>query len=187
MSRRAYPSIRSLRNPHSCGYETVSDGHLSQHLDWKDEADSIVKETLQDQITVGLCQRSNLTRAQFETILVDQLGSEMANKRLTREEMARLRQTRAKVTRGAFNRTLKQSRTNVSEAVHTVLLLGYSGLLESPSLAPFLEASERLRTQTVELKRLSGDNSSEYSRVVAQLLDDLERAFEALFGKERDT
>ena len=160
---------------------------MSRHLDWKDEADSIVKETLHDQITVGLRQRSNLTEAQFETILVDQLGSEMANKRLTREEMARLRQTRVKISRGAFNRTLKQSRTNVSEAVHTILLLGYSGLLESPSLAPFLEASERLRTQTIELKRLSGDNPSEYSRLVTQLLDDLDRAFEALYGKERDT
>ncbi len=160
---------------------------MSQHLDSKGEANSVVRETLHDQITVRLRQRSNLTEAQFETILVDQLGNEMANKRLTREEMVRLRQTRTKISRGAFNRTLKQSKTNVSEAVHTILLLGYNGLLESPSLAPFLEASERLRTQTVELKRLSGHNSSEYSRLVTQLLDDLERAFEALSGKERDT
>ncbi len=160
---------------------------MSQHLDWKNEADSIVRRTLHDQITVRLRQRSNLTEAQFETILVDQLGNEIANKTLTREEMAGLRQTRAKISRGAFNRTLKQARTNVSEAVHTILLLGYSGLLESPSLAPFLEASERLRTQTVELKRLSGDNPSEYSRLVTRLLDDLEQAFEALSGIERDT
>src|SRR5712692_2434038 len=97
------------------GYETVSSRTLSQHLDWQAEADSVVRETLHDQITVGLRQRSNLTQAQFETILVDQLGNEMANKRLTREEMARLRQTSAKISRGAFNRTLKQSRTNVSE------------------------------------------------------------------------
>jgi hypothetical protein len=160
---------------------------LDQHLGWKDEADIIVRETLHDQITVGLRRRSNLTEAQYETLLVDQLGNEITNKTLTRKEMARLRQTRAKISRGAFNRTLKQARTNVSEAVHTILLLGYTGLLESPSLAPFLEASERLRTQTIEFKRLGGINPPEYSRVVTQLLDDLERAFEALFGKERDT
>lgn len=146
-----------------------------------------MRETLHDQITMGLRQRSNLTEAQFETILVDQLGNEIANKRLTREEMAKLRQTRPKISRGAFNRTLKQARTNLSEAVHTILLLGYCGLLESPNLAPFMEASERLRTQTVELKRLSGDDPFEYSKLVARLLDDLERAFEALHGRERDT
>src|SRR6059036_3029607 len=63
---------------------------------------------------MGLLKKSNLTKTQFETILVDQLGSEIANKALTREEMTRLRQTRAKISRGAFNRTLKQARTNVS-------------------------------------------------------------------------
>ncbi len=147
----------------------------------------IVKETLRDSITSRLRERSNLTKAQFETILVDQLGSEMANKSLTREEMVRLRQTRAKISRGAFNRTLGQARTNVSEAIYTILLLGYAGLLQSPSLAPFVEASERLRSQSDELKRLAGEESSAYSKLVAQLLDDVEEAFASLHGRERDT
>ena len=157
-----------------------------QH-DWKEEAASLIKGALHDPLTVGLLKRSNLTKTQFETILVDQLGSEIANKALTREEMTRLRQTRAKISRGAFNRTLKQARTNVSGAVHTILLLGYGGLLESPSLAPLVEASERLRIQMSQLRTLAADDPPEYSKLVEQLLVDIERAFDALHGRERDT
>lgn len=148
-----------------------------------EDARRIVRDILSDRIVARLLEWSNLTRAQFETILVDQLGEEMANRALKREEMVRLRQTKPGISRGAFNRTLHQARTNVSEAIHTVLVLGYSGMLESPSLAQFVEASERLRTQTSELKALASSNPSQYSEMVSLLLDDLENAFEALFGR----
>ncbi len=134
-----------------------------------------------------LLERSNLTRTQFETILVDQIGSEMADKALTREEMTRLRRNRAKISRGAFNRTLQQARGNVAESVHTVLLLGWSGLLESPSLAPFVEASERLRIQTQAIREASQNDPLTYRRLANSLLEDLEEAFDALRGKKRDT
>ena len=111
----------------------------------------------------------------------------MANKALTREEMTRLRGNKAKISRGSFNRTLKQARGNVAESVHTVLLLGWSGLLESPSLAPFLEASERLRIQTESIRNASQNDPSTYRALVNSLLEDLEDAFDALRGKKRDT
>ena len=134
-----------------------------------------------------LFKQSNLTTAQLETILVDQLGEDLADKTLTREEMTHLRRLGGKVSRGAFNRTLQQARANISEAVYTVLLLGYSGLLESPSLAPFLEASERLRGQTEQLREAAQNDLSLYHNLVASLLEDLERATETLRGRERDT
>ena len=34
---------------------------------------------------------------------------------------------------------------------------------------------------------MCGDDPPEYSKLITRLLDDLERAFEALYGKERDT
>ncbi len=120
---------------------------LDDKGDWSERIRSAMGDTAADRVLWKLLERSNLTRTQFETMLVDQLGSDMANKTLTREEMTRFRRNRAKISRGAFNRTLRQARSNVVESVHTVLLLGYCGLLESPSLAPFLEASERLRTK----------------------------------------
>lgn len=160
---------------------------MSLQHQWHEKALSAVAETLRDPVLSKLLERSNLTKTQFETILVDQLGDDLADKTLTREEMTRLRRARGKISRGAFYRTLQQARSNISESIHTVLLLGYSGLLESPSLAPFLEASERLRSQTDKLREAAQDNPSLYSNLVASLLDDLERATQQLRGKERDT
>jgi len=153
---------------------------------WHEGTRSMIDETLRDRILSALLQRSNLTKIQFETLLVDQLGHVMANKRLTRSDMAQLRQDRKRISRGSFNRTLRQARENVVEAIHTVLLLGYSGLTQSPSIAPFLEASERLKGQTSQLRDAALSEPEAYRRTVDSIIDDLEQAFRAMFGKNRD-
>jgi hypothetical protein len=143
-------------------------------------------EILKDPIISKLLSRSNLTMAQFETLLVDQLGHDMANKKLTRAEMAQLMRNRKGISRGALNRTLKQARVNTSEAIHTVLLLGYGGLIESPSLMPFIEASEQLRGQVSQLKELTGGETVRYVAAVETILNRLEDAFNALYKRDRD-
>jgi hypothetical protein len=160
---------------------------MSKEQEWHERAREAIRGTVQDAVLSRLLERSNLTTAQFETVLVDQLGADLAEKPLTREEMTHLRRTRAKVSRGAFNRTLSQARTNIAEAVNTVLLLGYCAMLESPSLAPFVEASERLRTKTDQLREAAQGDPNVYRGLVDSLLEDLERASDALRGKERDT
>jgi hypothetical protein len=153
---------------------------------WREGTRSTIDETLRDRILSALLQRSNLTEIQFETLLVDQLGHDMANKRLTRSDMAQLRRDQNGISRGSFNRTLRQARENVVEAIHTVLLLGYSGLTESPSIAPFIEASERLKGQTSQLRDAALSEPEAYRRTVDSIIDDLEQAFRAMFGKNRD-
>lgn len=161
-------------------------GQMAPPQHWRDTVHSSVKETLQDRLTAKLLERSGLTAAQFETLLLDQLGSEMANKRLSREEMTQLRRSSGKISRGAFYRTLQQARSNISESIHTILLLGYSGLLESPSLAPYLEASERLRGFTRQLREGEHLGPEAQRRALDTLMDDLEDAYTALRGKQRD-
>ena len=56
-----------------------------------------------------------------------------------------------------------------------------------PSLAPFVEASERLRIQTDAIRQASQNDVSTYHALVNSLLEDLEEAFDALRGKKRDT
>jgi hypothetical protein len=73
------------------------------------------------------------------------------------------------------------------EAIHTVLLLGYSGLTESPSIAPFLEASERLKGQTWQLRDAAQSEPEVYERTLDSIIEDLEQAFRAMFGRNRDT
>jgi PAS domain-containing protein len=154
---------------------------------WHEGARSLIEETFRDQILSALLKRSNLTKAQFETLLVDQLGHEMVNKPLTRSDMAQLRRDQKGISRGSFNRTLRQARENVVEAIHTVLLLGYCGLTDSPSISPFLEASERLKGQTSQLREAAQNEPEAYQRTVDSIIEDLEQAFRALFGRNRDT
>lgn len=156
---------------------------LSRSAPWQEGTRGSVKAILKDPIVLRLLSRSNLTRAQFETILVDQLGHDMANKQLTRTEMAQLMRNQKGISRGALNRTLRQARENVSEAIHTILLLGYGGLIDSPALAPFVEASELLKGQMIQFRELTQADSKAYAQRVDTLIEDLEMAFQALYGK----
>ena len=156
---------------------------LSRSATWQEGTRASVKAILKDSIVLRLLSRSNLTRAQFETMLVDQLGHDMANKQLTRTEMAQLMRNQKGISRGALNRTLRQARENVSEAIHTILLLGYGGLMDSPALAPFVEASELLKSQMIQLEELTHADSKAYRERVDTLIEDLEMAFQALYGR----
>ena len=156
---------------------------LSISAIWQEGTRASVKAILKDPIVLRLLSRSNLTRAQFETILVDQLGHDMANKQLTRTEMAQLMRNQKGISRGSLNRTLRQARENVSEAIHTILLLGYGGLIDSPALAPFVEASELLKSQMIQFGELAHADSRVYAERVDRLIEDLEVAFQALYGK----
>ena len=156
---------------------------LSRSTSWQEGTRASVKGILKDPIVLKLLSRSNLTRAQFETILVDQLGHDMANKQLTRTEMARLMRNQKGISRGALNRTLRQARENVSEAIHTILLLGYGGLIDSPALAPFVEASELLKSQMAQFGELVEADPKLYRERVDTMIEDLEVAFQALYGR----
>ena len=156
---------------------------LSRSASWQEGTRASVKDILRDPIVSTLLSRSNLTRAQFETLLVDQLGHDMANKQLTRTEMAQLMRNQKGISRGSLNRTLRQARENVSEAIHTILLLGYGGLIDSPALAPFVEASELLKSQMAQFGELTDADSKAYAERVDTLIGDLEVAFQALYGK----
>jgi hypothetical protein len=159
---------------------------MSETRTWREQVRLLLDETLQDRILGALLLRSNLTKAQFETLLVDQLGHDMANKRLTRDDMTELRRKHEGVSRGSFNRTLRQARENVVEAIHTIILLGYSGLTESPRIAPFIEASERLKGQTAQLQKIANKEPEVYQKTVDSLIGDLDEALAAMFEPKRD-
>jgi hypothetical protein len=100
---------------------------------------------LNDPIVKILSKNSQLTRTQLETLLIDILAENMAGKPLKYDEKARLRLTKAKLSRGSFNRTLAQSKENVVKSIYTVLLLGYLGVFETTTLDPYLEIANKLK------------------------------------------
>jgi hypothetical protein len=103
---------------------------------------------LNDPIVKILSKNSQLTKIQLETLLIDVLSENMAGKTLKYDEKASLRLTKARLSRGAFNRTLKQSKENVIKSIYTVLLLGYLGVFESTTLDPYLEIANKLKEYT---------------------------------------
>ena len=110
--------------------------------------------SLNDQIVKILAKNSHLTKTQLETLLIDILSENIAGKPLKYEEKARLRLTKAKISRGAFNRTLKQAKENVIKSIYTVLLLGYLGIFESTALDPYLEIGNKLHEYVEAYKNI---------------------------------
>jgi hypothetical protein len=114
-------------------------------LKLKDSVQAWLNGALNDPIVNILAKNSQLTRTQLETLLIDVLAENIAGKSLNYDEKAALRLTKAKLSRGAFNRTLEQSKKNVTRSIYTVLLLGYLGVFESTTLDPYLEIANKLK------------------------------------------
>jgi hypothetical protein len=113
-------------------------------LKLKDEVQIWLTGALSDPIVQVLAKNSQLSKTQLETLLIDILAENIAGKQLKYDEKASLRLTKAKISRGAFNRTLKQSKENVIKSIYTVLLLGYLGVFDSTTLDPYLEIANKL-------------------------------------------
>ena len=152
----------------------------------------MVKESVQkwlirsinDPIVKILAKNSNLTKTQLETLLIDFLAINIAAKPLKNEEKAQLRLSKAEISRGAFNRTLRQARKNVIQSMYTIILLGYLGMFNSTRLDPYLEAASKLQHYVSAYRDiLSNDKlAEEQLRIVSMLREELESSLERLSG-----
>jgi len=107
------------------------------------EVKNSVFRILRDPIIRLLLKSSNLTPIQFETMLIDVIGRINQEKVLSYEEKRKLRSKT--VSRGAFIRTLNQARERVREAIYTILLINYLGILDSSFFDDYQQLFERLR------------------------------------------
>ncbi|MEJ2126362.1 MAG: hypothetical protein P8X87_07090 [Candidatus Bathyarchaeota archaeon] len=112
-------------------------------MNLKEKAQNWINYSLNDPLVKILAKNSTLTKIQLETLLIDVLAENITDKDLKYDEKAKLRILA--VSRGAFNRSLRQARHNVTQAIYTILLLGYLGVLEEISLEPYLEAANKLK------------------------------------------
>lgn len=137
---------------------------------------------LNDPIVKILTKNTHLTKTQLETFLIDVLAENLAGKSLRYEEKAKLRLLRTGVSRGAFNRTLRQARRNIIQSVYTILLLGYLGVFEDTRLDPYLEAANKLQAYMSAYREISNDKNvrSEHLRIVSMLREELETSLERL-------
>jgi hypothetical protein len=138
--------------------------------------------TLNDPIVKILSKNSQLTKTQLETLLIDILAENISGKYLKYDEKARLRLTKAKISRGSFNRTLKQSKENVIKSIYTVLLLGYLGVFESTTLDPYLEIANKLKEYVEAYKDIpdKGKELKDHLKVIEIIRKELETSLKRL-------
>ena len=99
--------------------------------------------TLNDPVASILLKYSNLTKTQFESILIDLATENLSINGLKYEEKAKIRSKA--VSRGSFNRSLTQARKNIIASIYTVLLISYIGLLTGSVFEEYETLAERLR------------------------------------------
>ncbi len=109
---------------------------------------SSTKQVLREPILKQLQEGSVLSKIQIETLLIDLVVEDSYGSHITYENKASYRSklgTKSRgVSRGAFNRTLKQARKNLTRCFYTMLLLAYLGLFEYTIFRPFEEVAARI-------------------------------------------
>ena len=155
---------------------------VNAKLSVKENVQKWLAHSKNDPIIKILAKNSNLTKTQLETVLIDFSSSNIAGKPLTNEEKASLRLSKAEISRGAFNHTLRQARKNIIQSLYTILLLGYLGILDDTRLDPYLEAANKLRDYVDAYKNVlsNGTLATEQLRIVSMLREELELSLERL-------
>ncbi len=141
----------------------------------KESVQKIIKSSMNDPIVNILLKNSHLTKTQLETLLIDVLAENFAENQLSFEEKAKLRLIKPSVTRGAFNRTLKQAKDNVVKSIYTIMLLGYLGIFETSSLTPYIEISNKLKTYIETYKKFLKDRKKEEKELIVILREEIEK------------
>lgn len=148
----------------------------------KESVQSWLLASLGDPIVKIVADRSHLTKTQLETLLIDVLSESIAGKPLKYDEKARLRLIKSKISRGAFNRTLKQAKENVVRSIYTVLLLGYLGVFESTTLDPYIEISNKLKDYLNAYKEMAEETTGlrEHREILELMRKEIETSLESL-------
>ncbi|MEM2738243.1 MAG: hypothetical protein QXK93_04595 [Candidatus Bathyarchaeia archaeon] len=148
----------------------------------KETMHELLKKSFEDPIVKILVKNSHLTKIQLETLLIDVLAENLLGKPLKYDEKARLRLTKAKISRGAFNRTLKQAKENVIKSIYTVLLLGYLGIFETTTLSAYIEVANKLQGYIEAHKTMASKNLQleEQLKFLKILKEELEMSLERL-------
>jgi len=149
-------------------------------LSLKEKTQKWLKRALDDPFVGILAKNSHLTRTQLETLLIDVLADNVTEKALKYQEKAKLRLST--VTRGAFNRTLRQARKNMTRSIYTILLLGYLGVFEDTSLNPYIEIANKLKTYILSYREILKNKGTEdeHFRIMSKLHEELEVSLEQL-------
>jgi hypothetical protein len=132
------------------------------------ETQKTIQRAFQDPITDLLLKNSNLTRIQFETLIIDLLIDVMSDKKVPFKDKTLFRTH--KVSRGSFSRTLGQARHRVISSIFTIVLLSYIGVYDAKPFEEYQNLSEKLREYLIEIEKLGGKQSPALLRRIEEEL-----------------
>lgn len=148
------------------------------------------RDVMKEPILESLLEKSILTQTQLETLLIDLLIEDEFGNHIPYQKKASLRSKTASktkgVSRGAFNRTLNQARTNIIRCFYTMLLLAYLGLFDFTLFSPFEEVAariggyRRIRNVLAEKTELSSEEFESYQSAERAILSTLDSLSESL-------
>ena len=141
------------------------------------------RRVMNEPIMKILLERSLLTKAQLETLLIDLVVEDQLGNHVPYEDKATIRSKSAGrtkgVSRGSFNRTLRQSRRNVTRCMYTMLLLAYLDLFDFAVFRPFEEMASkigdyrRIREVLAGREELSNEDIESYKTAERSINDAL--------------
>src|SRR4030042_1325089 len=111
---------------------------------------NIIQKTFQDPIADLLLKNSNLTRVQFETLVIDLLTDVISDDKISFSQKTFFRGN--KVSRGSFSRSLAQARGNVISSIFTIVLLSYIGVFEARPFDEYYFLAEKLKEYVTMLE-----------------------------------
>ncbi len=119
---------------------------------------NMLEQSFKDPIMSILLKNSNLTKVQYESLLINYFSDNMTDNILTYDNKALFRSK--KVSRGSFSRTLSQARRNIISSIYTILLLSYVGIYDTPPFEEYENLAEKLSEYTV----MTQDQNNSLSR-----------------------
>ena len=130
----------------------------------------IIQKTFQDPLTDILLNNSNLTRTQFETLVIDMLMDIISEKKLSFDEKTLFRTKN--VSRGSFSRSLSQARKNVISGVFTIVLLSYIGVFDARPFDEYYVLAEKLKEYSALMDSTGLEiNKQDLKRFETELID----------------
>ncbi|MEM3736998.1 MAG: hypothetical protein QXJ75_02750 [Candidatus Bathyarchaeia archaeon] len=141
-----------------------------------------IKDINKDYLAKKLIENSNLTNTQLETYLIHLLSDQLTQNKIKLENKSKMR-LKGKISRGSFNRTLKQAQKNIISAIYTILLLGYLGIFDSPALSQYIEVSNQLESYVDTYREVwnKGDPTKEEDlKLLRMIQEQLEERLSAL-------
>jgi hypothetical protein len=134
-----------------------------------EETQKMIQKVFQDPITDLLLKNSNLTKTQFETLMIDLLIDVMSDEKVPFKEKTLFRAH--KVSRGSFSRTLSQARRRLISSIFTIVLLSYVGVYDSKPFEEYENLAEKLREYLTTIEKSGISRSpSIYRRIEEELI-----------------